>query len=267
MTSLGGRPAVTYAAYRTASTAVHHAIRSAGLGVSTKAHMLAAGNLVARVSQRECFAHQSSELPKSCHVGDWAVRLGIIAPQREADIVIMLRDPWAVAHSLFVLSAASVYPEFAAPPTDTKTREQLVDRAESILFGDFPTDLMIRWMREDAAVALGWNPLNESFDAERGTQAYEHGPWRMQLLRADVPDEQKSDALRVFFKRPGIRVEPKNGALSFPHVSTSIAEIARAAIARRPDTVAATVDGAFCRHFWSDRDRAAMLARWAPRAT
>jgi hypothetical protein len=61
---------LAYAAYRTASTAVHHAIRSAGLGVSTKAHMLAAGNLVARVSQRECFAHQSSELPKSCHVGD-----------------------------------------------------------------------------------------------------------------------------------------------------------------------------------------------------
>jgi hypothetical protein len=89
----------------------------------------------------------------------------------------------------------------------------------------------------------------------------------MQLLRADVSDEQKSDALRVFFKRPGIQVKPKNGALSFAHVSTSIAEVARAAIARRPDAVAATIDSAFCRHFWSERDRAAMLARWAPRAT
>ncbi len=264
MQAIGGRPAVTYAAYRTASTSIHHAIRRAGVGTAAKAHMLASHNLVPRVRERESFAHQDQGIPKSCHVGDWAVRLGILEPRREADFVIMVRDPWAVAHSIFVLSAASVYPEFLNPSSDAHDRRQLVDRAEEIIFGRFPSDLMIRWMREDVAVALGWDPLTSPFDADRGFESREHGPWRIQLLRTDISDARKSDALRMFFKRPAINVEPKNGALSFAHASTAVAEIARAAIARRPAAVAATIDGPFCRHFWSDTDRAAMLARWAP---
>ncbi len=268
VTALGGRPAVTYAAYRTASTAVHHAIRNAGFGVSAKAHMLAPENLVARVRERQRFDDASCELPKSCHVGDWSVRLGILEPKREADFVMLVRDPWAVAHSIFVLNAAKFSRDFASPPESEDARAQLVDQAEARIFGSFPREIMSRWMRSDAAVALGWDPLQQPFDIERGASAYEHGPWRMQLMRTDIPDTRKSDILSAFFRRRSITVVRKNEALSLRNTSTTIADIAREAIARRPDEVARLLDDDFCRHFWSSTERANMRDRWQhPRST
>ncbi len=264
---LSGRPAVTYASYRTGSTAIHHAIRSAGIGVSVKAHMLAFGNMVERVRDRQRFANADTQIPKSCHVGDWSVRLGIVEPRREADFVILVRDPWAVAHSIFVLSGPRTHPEFAAAPRDAHERARMVDRAEEIIFGAFPREIMCRWVREDVHTALGWNPLAQPFDAERGVCEYEHGPWRIQLMRSDIPDERKSEALRAFFKRPSIVVERKNDALSKTPISATVSEIAREAIARRPDAVAAMYGDAVCTHFWTARERDAMRARWTEPAT
>jgi len=260
--ALSGRPAVTYASYRTGSTAIHHAIRRAGIGVSVKAHMLALANMAERVRDRERFAHAGSDIPKSCHVGDWSVRLGIVEPRREADFVVLVRDPWAVAHSIFVLSGPRLYPEFAAPPRDASERARLVDRAEEIIFGAFPREIMCRWIRNDLHAALGWDPLAHAFDSERGVSEYEHGPWRIQIMRSDIPDDRKSEALRGFFRRPSIMVERKNEALSKSHTSAAIAEIAREAIARRPAEVTAMIDDPVCAHYWSRADRAAMHERW-----
>ncbi len=266
---IGSRPAITYSAYRTASTAVHHAIRAAGFGVSAKAHMLAPGNLVARVSERQRFAHASTSIPKSCHVGDWAVRLGIIEPRREADFVIMVRDPWAVAHSIFVLSARKTHPEFSEECQDASDHTSLVDRAESIIFDRFPRDLMIRWMHEDAAIALSWSPLESAFDRLRGSGTAVCGPWRVLVLRADINDDLKSSALRSFFDRPSIAVTPKNGSLGTRASSHRLSQIAREAIARRPDIVSATYETPFCRHYWLPAELDSMRASWTkqPRVT
>jgi hypothetical protein len=266
----GGRPAVTYAAYRTASTAIHHAIRGAGLGLSVKAHMLARENMVAEVSQRQGFHDASANLPRSCHVGDWAVRLGIIEPRRPADFVIPVRDPWAVAHSIFVLSAPNFDSRFTSiGAVDAPASfAQAVDLAESIIFGGFPRELMLRWIRDDAAPALGWDPLSRPFDVERGASEYEHGPWRIQILRTDLSDERKSEVLQHFLGRPTLRVVAKNSSASFGPERGVIAEVARAAIARRPDAVRALLDDPVCAHYWSDAQRDRMHARWTtPRAT
>ena len=229
----GGRPAVTYAAYRTASTAIHPAIRGAGLGLSVKAHMLARENMVAEVSQRQGFHDASANLTRSCHVGDWAVRLGIIEPRRPADFVIPVRDPWAVAHSIFVLSAPNFDPRFTSiGAVDAPASfAQAVDLAESIIFGGFPRELMLRWIRDDdAAPALGWDPLSRPFDVERGASEYEHGPWRIQILRTDLSDERKSEVLQHFLGRPTLQVVAKNSSASFGPERGVIAEVARAAL-------------------------------------
>jgi len=264
MPAIGGRPAVTYAAFRSSSTAIHHAIRAAGLGVSVKAHMLAPEHMLARVGERVSFANEGGRLPRSCHVGDWAVRLGIIEPRRAADFVIPIRDPWAVAHSCFVLTAADIDPAFAqdAVARGDTPRGELVDRAESLIFGAFPRDFMCRWIREDAAPALGWNPLEHPFDRERGFGEYEHAPWRIQILRADLSDAEKSAALQRFFQRPGIEVVPKNGALSRSNTSGEVAAIAREAIQRRPDAVRALLEDPVSQHFWTESDRDRIWRKW-----
>jgi hypothetical protein len=263
-TLLGGRPAITYSAYRTASTAIHHAIRSAGVGVALKAHMLAPENLVPRVRERHRFSDAEANLPRSCHVGDWAVRLGIIEPRREADFVVSIRDPWSVAHSIFVLSAARLEPTIAALATagDAVSRTRAVDLAERLVFGAFPRELMSRWIRDDLAPALAWDPLAVAFDADAGVGAYEVGPWRVQLMRADISDERKSESLRRFLGRPSIEVTRKNGALGFAAANDALGAIGREAIARRPDAVRELIEDATCAHFWTPAAREALWRRW-----
>lgn len=261
----GGRPIVTYAAYRTASTAIHHAIRRASFSTTVKAHMLAPVNMVARVRDRHAFSDASANIPVSCHVGDWAVRLGIIEPQRAADFVIPIRDPWSVASSIFVLMAPKLDPLFASMPSalSADERAQRVDRAEAIIFGAFPRELMSRWIRDDVAPALAWNPLEHSFDRERGASDYTHGPWRIQMLRVDLSDERKSLELQQFLHRPRIRVIAKNSSVSFGQQRSAIALIAREAIGRRSESVRALLDDPVCRHYWSDADLARMTAKWS----
>ncbi len=259
---LGGRPTVTYAAYRTASTSIHHAIRSASNSVTVKAHMLAPANMVASVGERHAFSDATANIPKSCHVGDWAVRLGIVEAGREADFVIPVRDPWSVAHSIFVLNAPTLDPCFKALTSDAASMAHATDVAERIIFGAFPRELMTRWIRDDAAPALNWNPLALPFDVERGASEYDIGPWRVQVLRTDLSDERKSDVLRAFLHRRTLTVKPKNSALSFGPERAAIAQVGRAAIARRPDVVRALLDDEVCKHYWSDSDRERMGARW-----
>lgn len=266
--ALGGRPAITYAAFRSSSTAIHHAVRAAGIGVSVKAHMLAPENLLERMCERGHFASHHPKLPRSCHVGDWAVRRGVIEPKREADFVIPVRDPWAVAHSCFVLSAEPMDPVFSparvgvAVGLGDAAVEALVRRAEELIFGAFPRDLMLRWLREDVHPALAWDPIAQPFDAERGFHEYAHGPWRIEIVRVDLSDERKSDALRSFFGRPSIAITPKNQALALRNTSSDVASIARRAIARRPDAVRALLEDPACRHFWCDEDRERMWRKW-----
>lgn len=264
-TLLGGRPAVTYAAYRTASTAIHHAIRSAGNGVALKAHMLAPQNLVSRVAERHRFSDAAANLPRSCHVGDWAVRLGVIEPRREADFVVSIRDPWSVAHSIFVLSAARLEPEIPrlAAAGDAASLERAVDLSEAIIYGAFPRELMLRWIRDDLAPALAWDPLSSSFDAEAGVDDYEVGPWRLQIMRADLPDERKSESLRRFLGRPSISVKRTNASVAFAPVNEAIGAIGRRAIARRPDAVRSLLEDAACAHFWPATAREGMWRRWS----
>lgn len=261
---LGGRPAVTYAAFRSSSTAIHHAIRAAGIGVAVKAHMLSREHMLRRISERVSFIHEGTRLPRSCHVGDWAVRIGIVEQRRPADFVIPIRDPWAIAHSCFVLAAADADPMFAKERLSAERVDEgaLVDRAEQLIFGDFCRDFMCRWILEDAAPALGWDPLRLPFDVERGAAAYEHGPWRIQVIRADLTDETKSAVLGQFFGRPSIRVTRKNEALSRSNASVIVANAARAAIARRPDAVHALLEHDVCKHYWNDCDRQQMWRKW-----
>ena len=141
--------------------------------------------------------------------------------------------------------------------------EALVRRAEECIFGAFPRDFMCRWIREDVHPALGWDPLAQPFDPERGFHEYAHGPWRIEMIRVDLSDERKSDALRSFFGRPSIAIKPKNQALALRGTSADVSSIARQAIARRPDAVRALLEDPVCRHFWTHEDCERMWRKWS----
>lgn len=255
---LGGRvPVVTYATWRTSSTAVHHAIRASRRGPAVKAHSLHAPNISRRMPSM-----WSAEARRDAHVGDWAVSGAILGRGLAADWVVLVRDPLAMAMSLLAMQFGAGLTEVAGctgariAPRGTPTDGEL-DR----LLASAPIGALDRWFADDMRPALGWSPLDEPFDRDRGWTETECPHGRVLLLRADVPDDEKSSALSGFLGTT-VRVRPKNGAGAHGRGGMLGALVAR--LRDHPEVVAASLALRSSRHFWHEAQLRLLRDRWMP---
>ena len=275
--ALGRAPVVTYATYRTSSTAVHRALRRALGGRTIKAHALAPAHLTSGLSAAQQRI-AGSGVPLNRHVGDWVVNRLIVQPRRPAKFIILVRDPVAVAASSFAVGDdwrdPSLAP-FSFDRVDSADRAERTDRSdhaaapstdalaalERVFYdGRFPWQIMARWFDEDVLPALGWDVYAQPFDRAAGVLRTQHGPWEILLLRADLADERKSAAIAQFTGLPVLDLRQENSARERGHSARAAA--VRQAIARRPQAVAQLLDSRFTRHFWTDAEVAAMRAKW-----
>ena len=187
----GHLPVVTYATWRTASTSVHHAVRASSRQASVKAHSLHRANIAgAGMSVLTAVSRPST------HVGDWAVHRFVLAAGRRADWVVLVRDPLAMAMSM---AAMDIHRSPASGDAARRVDDAIV-RA--------PVGGLDWWLEQDMRPALGWCALDEPFDRERGWTETECPHGRVLVMRADIPDERKGDALSRFLGTR-VRVTPK----------------------------------------------------------
>ncbi|MFO0782223.1 MAG: putative capsular polysaccharide synthesis family protein [Phycisphaerales bacterium] len=266
--ALGRAPVVTYATYRTSSTAVHRALRRSLGGRTIKAHALAPAHLTSGLSAAQQRI-AGSGVPLNRHVGDWVVHQLIVQPRKPAKFIILVRDPVAVAASSFAVgedwndpslapfSFGSVdHRDHAAAPSP----DALAALEKVFYDGRFPWQIMARWFDEDVLPALGWDVYAQPFDRAAGILRTQHGPWEILVLRADLPDERKSEAIAQFTGLPALDLRKENSARERGHSARAAA--VRQAIARRPHAVAQLLDSRFTRHFWTAEQIAAMRAQW-----
>lgn len=266
----GDRPVVTYAAFRTGSTAVHRAIRAASSTVAVKAHALAPRHLSSRRGDRFRDRRAEDAVPISFHVGDWVVRRAILEPRRRADFVVLLREPVAVAASLFAGGREWWAPGLAAlVDRAVAAGERLDDRAVALAAASLeervPATLMRDWLRHDLAPSLEIDPLAVAFDRRRGAGVVEQGPWRILLLRSDLPDGRKQAELSAFLGRaipPPSRRNATADAAPWVRLAMSLA---RRAVASRTILVDRLLDEAFVARFWSPEEVGAIRRSWRPR--
>ncbi|MBU3683358.1 MAG: hypothetical protein FGM39_04985 [Phycisphaerales bacterium] len=246
-TRMRGRlPVVTYATWRTASTSVHHAIRASSRAATVKAHSLHRAN-----TGVEWMSALTAASRPGTHVGDWAVHRYVVSANRRADWVVLVRDPLAMAMSMAAHGVQhSPSAEVAAHRVD-----------EAILRA--PVGCLDWWLEEDMRPALGWCALDEPFDRERGWTSTECSHGRVLVLRADVPDERKGEALSRFLGTR-VLVTPKNDARSGGRGGALAAIAAR--LAAHPQVIAASLAQGSARHFWREDQLLALRSRWLPAA-
>jgi len=260
----GARPAVTYATFRTSSTSIHHAIRASSRAAAVKAHALAPEHLMPLVSPRGRLPVTEKGLPIFGHVGNLAVRHAIILPRREADFVVAIRDPIAVAASMM-----SAFPTWWPAGLEKRITEpgfiesaSALDMIEREFFGTFPRHMMLGWLSHDMFAGIGWDPFAHAFDRESGATRYDHGPWRLLVLRTELPDERKNTLLRDFLARPAITIERTNDALGFGPERRGLIRAVHRVIARNPTWIDSVVEDPRARHFWPEASLEKFRAKW-----
>jgi hypothetical protein len=239
----GRMPVVTYATWRTASTSVHHAIRASGTWPAIKVHSLNPSYQLRSADGSRILAAAGE------HVGDRVVRRHALLRGRAARWVLLLRDPMSVALSMAAGGLDVDVAGIASP-------EELRSRVRSA-----PTWAIDSWLEHDVLASLGWSPFTMAFDADRGwaEATFRHG--HVLVMRTDIPDSAKSEALSRFLARP-VRVGRGNG--SAEHGKASGHRDLRHALASEPGVVEAALSTAAAKHFWSDAQRTAMRDRWLP---
>lgn len=237
----GRMPVVTYATWRTASTSVHHAIRASGTWPAIKVHSLNPSYQLRSADGKEVLASAGE------HVGDRVVRRHAFLRGRTARWVLLLRDPMSVALSM----AAGGLALDGAGSMDAGELRRRVRRA--------PVWAIDSWLDRDVLPSLGWSPLESPFDPDRGWSEtmFRHG--HVLVMRTDIPDSAKSEALSGFLGRT-VRVGRGNG--SAEHGKAGGHDDLRHALASEPGVVEAAMSTAAARYFWSDAQRTAMHDRW-----
>ncbi|MDI9410229.1 MAG: putative capsular polysaccharide synthesis family protein [Bacteroidia bacterium] len=236
LAALREEPVVVASTHRTASTAVYRSLRVAIGSRVFKCHRL---HEPLMSWKRPDPSVSADGMLRNRMTGDWAVLHGITQPRRPARLVMMVRDPVAVAASMA-----------AFEPVQNGAAWPLVQP-----FSNAMTD----WFDADVLPALGWSPWNEPFDTERKAMLVDQSPWRILVLRADLDDGSKERELSRFVGAT-VRMVRVNSAEQRGAGSSHAKVLAR--LSQLPDEIDRVHRSKLCAHFFSPAELAAQRARW-----
>jgi hypothetical protein len=125
----------------------------------------------------------------------------------------------------------------------------------------FPHGAMDVWWRHEFAATTGLDPFGQPFDVARGWQVLKGERFGSLLIRTDVPDAEKTAAIRHFLGRSDVP-EVARLNLNAEQAQPVLPERLRAEIRRRPDYVDRLLRLPAAMHFWDEAQRRAIRDRW-----
>lgn len=251
---------VTYATWRTSSTSVHRGIRASGTWPCLKAHAL---NVDSRFAEYSHQIRDAASVARS-HVGDVVARRALLAPGVRSRWVIVVRDPLAMAASFLVHQRSFQPPAIAeigkfAPAS---LYEQHGDELDAMV-ERAPLELLDRWFDLDVLPSLGWSPLDQDFNAERGFTLGQCDFGDTLTIRADADPSTKNEAISRFVGR-AVDVRSRNGidelgggglfAALVPRLHGSHRILERLSLLRSSS------------HFWTKSQLEGIRRKWSRRA-
>jgi hypothetical protein len=248
----GARPVVVYTPQKTGSTAASQALERQPELVISKVHTLMPahdwdGNLHTRV-------HADGTILTGSHYSEAARRVILESP-RPAMFVVTLREPVATNLSCFAFLAHRIWLRDKRRVMSKLTGPELA----RLFLERFPHQSLVVWPHVELSAALNFSPYAEPFPHAQGWQRVRVGRWDVLIMRADLADEHKSEALRQLTGLPGIEVRRAHESGS--GIGGIYARL-KVAIRDHPDYIKRTLDSEFARHYWNGEERAAIQARW-----
>lgn len=254
--ALGRTPVVAYSMPKTASAAVYKALRRAPGVLALKSHTLRPEHWRKRRLDPAWMPGWTGMWRDHWHT-DRLIHQRIVARGRPCRFIALVRDPVATNLSAFVYFASYWFADLPACPS-------LRDMPEPELLDAFltryPHHVTTDWFDLEPKAELGIDVYATPFPHDAGHAVYQQGPFEMLVLRTELPDEAKNDAINAFLGTRSVRVPRFN--TSEQHGVATPQKTLKRLIAARPDYVNALIDHRFTAHFWSPAEREAMRARW-----
>lgn len=254
--SLAARPeaVMVYSAPKTATTAIAHALEEVDRLTVIKVHHVQPehdyrGAGTALASAAGALRHRAIE--------QRTTRRFLARRDGPIRVVSMIREPVAFNVSNFTFFGKAYWLRTAWRSAPWMSASDLGQR----FLGTFPHGSSSIWWTREFAPTIGFDPLGEAFDAERGWQLRACGRFHVLLLRADLDDAVKAEALRAWMpgvELPAVQRVNENGVQAPPVLAERLREFLRG----RPGYVDEMLALPASRRFWTDAQRRAIRSRW-----
>ncbi len=244
--------AVVFSPPKTGSTAVANAVEACGEICRAKAHTLMAEHAWDGDTSRR--VHPDGLILMGSHYSQ-AINECIIGPRFPVKFLVTLREPVATNLSGFAFCAKHSWLRDHRHQLHRLDEQALV----RLFLERFAHMSVCVWPELELGPALGYDPYAVPFDHARGSQRTTVGPFEVLLLRADLDDARKSQALNELTGRRDIQV---GRARESGQGSSGIYSKLKTGIRRHPEYVDRMLQTRYALHWWSDAERAAIRAKW-----
>ena len=184
------------------------------------------------------------------------IREWIAAPPARIDFVTPVRDPVARNVSKYFFERGRGL--IAADPSIVNMD---VTRAIEHFYATTDHREPLRWFGSEVHDPLGIDVFTGSFAIERGWDVFEHGRFRMLVLRADLSDAEKARVTAEYLGVKPFEIERMN-AVS-PAGDASLYEQFRAEATLEPAYLDWMYDSAYARRFFTPAELATWREQWS----
>jgi len=248
-----GTPIVVYSATKTASTAVAAALeRTSGIE-TVKVHHLQPehfwpGPLASPIARDGMLRHRAIEQK--------ATRSLLLATDRPLRVVSVMRDPIAFNLSNYTYFGRAYWMRSFWRSAPAMPTAQLMAH----FLGTFPHESSSLWWTREFAATTGIDVLASGFDTTRGWQRYRNDRFDCLVLRADIDDGAKREALAEWLGREIAPVEREN--VNDTQSAPGVYERLKHAICDEPNYVDRMLALPSVRVFLDRGQRERLRARW-----
>lgn len=244
-------PVIVFQMGKVGSTSVRASFPTAGHPLAVQTHHLHRP----RIEEAKAWSRERG-LPTRAHFfhAD-AVARRVVDPGRPFKLITLVREPVGRSISNFFHN----FERFVGVPLESSDHS-VPELVEILVSREKELD-EARWFQREFEPALGVDVYAHPFPHDEGTQRIPAGAGEILVLRLETPDPVKEAAIADFL-----------GEASFTLASANVGDAkdygaGYAAFrdqARFPaDFLDRKLDGAYAAHFYSDRERAEIRARWS----
>lgn len=250
--ALGATPVIVYQMAKVGSSAVVAALQAARLPVF-HVHRMDAGHLAAMREARRRLGWYIPPVPRHDRLG-LRLRRDIFDRGREVAIVTLVRDPVARNLSSYFEHLDSIW-------HTRNAHESISAKALADGFGPRYTHAEpLTWFDDEMLPVTGIDVYQRPFPAS-GSLVISTGRIRLLILKSEMPDAAKGEALSAFIGRPNLTVtrvnatEDKSKGEAFRRFVSDVS--------LPDDYLRQMLESRYARHFYSDSERKGLWERYA----
>jgi hypothetical protein len=178
----------------------------------------------------------------------------VILSGRPARIITIVRDPMAANLSMFF----QIVDHYLGEPY-VEGRWSVEELSQGFL-RLYPHLRPVTWFDVEFGPTTGIDVYRHAFPHAEGSQVIARGALQVLILRCELPDAVKAEAIRRFIGLPAFSLVRSNTAAGKPYARQY--EQVQNALEVPPALLDELYESRFARHFYSDAERRTFRARW-----